>query len=79
MKVISLGYRLPQPALKKLHLSNARIALSASNIFTISEYKGDPEVFRDASSSQQRNISPNVTYLTPPQSRNYTFSLNLNF
>jgi TonB-linked SusC/RagA family outer membrane protein len=79
MKVISFGYRLPQPLLKKLHIANARIALSASNIFTISEYKGDPEVFRDATSSQQRNISPNVSYLTPPQSRNYTLSLNLNF
>ncbi|MDB5229829.1 MAG: putative outer membrane protein involved in nutrient binding [Chitinophagaceae bacterium] len=79
MKVVSFGYRLPQQLIKKLHISNARIALSASNIFTISEYKGDPEVFRDATSSQQRNVSPNVTYLTPPQSKNYTLSLNLNF
>jgi TonB-linked SusC/RagA family outer membrane protein len=79
MKVVSLGYRLPQQLLKKLHLTNARIALSASNVFTLSKYDGDPEVFRDAGSSQARNISPNVTYLTPPQSKNYTLSLNLNF
>jgi hypothetical protein len=79
MKVVSFGYRLPQAMLKKFHLTNARIALSASNVFTLSEYKGDPEVFRDASGSQARNISPNVSYLTPPQSRNYTLSLNLNF
>lgn len=79
LKVISIGYRLPQGLLRKLHASGGRIALSASNIFTISEFKGDPEVFRDATSSQQRNISPNVSYLTPPQSRNYTLSLNLNF
>ncbi|MBV9987336.1 MAG: TonB-dependent receptor, partial [Chitinophagaceae bacterium] len=69
MKVVSIGYRFPQQMLSKLHISNARIALSASNVFTISEYKGDPEVFRDATSSQQRNVSPNVTYLTPPQSK----------
>jgi TonB-linked SusC/RagA family outer membrane protein len=79
MKIVSFGYNLPQKLLKKMHLSNARIALSASNLFTISEYDGDPEIFRDAGSSQARNISPNVTYLTPPQSRNYTLSLNLNF
>jgi hypothetical protein len=79
MKVVSFGYRLPQQLLKKLHLTNARIALSASNVFTLSKYDGDPEVFRDAGSSQARNISPNVTYLTPPQSKNYTLSLNLNF
>jgi hypothetical protein len=74
-----LAYRLPQQLLKKFHLTNARIALSASNLFTLSKYDGDPEVFRDAGSSQARNISPNVTYLTPPQSKNYTLSLNLNF
>lgn len=79
MKVVSVGYRLPQTLLKKLHISNARIALSASNLITISKYEGDPEVFRDAGSSQARNISPNVTYLTPPQSKNYTLSLNVNF
>jgi TonB-linked SusC/RagA family outer membrane protein len=79
MKIVSFGYNLPQQLLKKLRLSNARIALSASNLFTISEYDGDPEIFRDAGSSQARNISPNVTYLTPPQSRNYTLSLNVNF
>lgn len=79
MKMVSFGYRLPQTLLRKLRLSGGRVALSASNVFTISAYDGDPEVFRDATSSQQRNISPNVTYLTPPQSKNYTLSLNLNF
>ena len=79
MKVISLGYRIPQNLTRKLHISNARLGLSAGNVFTLSDYKGDPEIFRDATSSQQRNISPNVTYLTPPQSRTYTLNLNLNF
>lgn len=79
MKVISFGYRLPQNLIRKLRIANARLGLSAGNVFTISEYKGDPEIFRDATSSQQRNVSPNVTYLTPPQSRTYTLNLNLNF
>jgi TonB-dependent starch-binding outer membrane protein SusC len=79
MKVISLGYRLPANLVRKLHLTNARFSLSASNVFTISSYDGDPEILRDLSSSQQRNLSPNVTYLTAPQSRNYTLNLNLTF
>lgn len=79
MKVVSFGYRIPKNIIKHLRLTNARLALSASNIFTLSKYDGDPEVLRDLSSSQQRNISPNVTYLTAPQSRNYTLSINLNF
>ena len=79
MKVVSFGYRLPQSFIRKVRLSNARVAFSASNLFTISKYDGDPEVLRDLSSSQQRNVSPNITYLTAPQSRNYTMSINLNF
>ncbi|HYC28211.1 MAG TPA: hypothetical protein VEB42_05330, partial [Chitinophagaceae bacterium] len=79
MKVISIGYRLPASLVKKVHLSNARIAFSVSNVFTITSYDGDPEIIRDLSSSQQRNLSANVSYLTAPQSRNYTLNLNLNF
>jgi TonB-linked SusC/RagA family outer membrane protein len=79
LKVVNFGYRLPQNLVRKLHLTNARIALSASNLFIITDYDGDPEILRDLGSSQQRNISPNVTYLTAPQSRNYTISINLNF
>jgi len=79
MKVVSAGYRLPVNFIRKLRMTNARIGFSASNLFTISKYDGDPEVLRDLSSAQQRNVSPNVTYLTAPQSRSYTVSINLNF
>jgi TonB-linked SusC/RagA family outer membrane protein len=79
MKVISAGFRLPDSFIRKLKMTNARIGLAATNIFTISNYDGDPEVLRDLSSAQQRNVSPNVTYLTAPQSRTFTLSLNLNF
>jgi TonB-linked SusC/RagA family outer membrane protein len=79
MKNISLGYNLPRDLISKIHLSTARLSFSATNIFTISEYDGDPEIFRDLGSAQQRNLSANVSYLTPPQSRSYTLALNLNF
>jgi TonB-dependent starch-binding outer membrane protein SusC len=79
LKNISLGYNLPRNLINKIRLSSARISFSATNVFTISEYDGDPEIFRDLGSSQQRNLSANVSYLTPPQSRSYTIGLNLNF
>ncbi|MDB5208260.1 MAG: putative outer membrane protein involved in nutrient binding [Flavisolibacter sp.] len=79
LKTISLGYNLPKSLVKYALLSGARLSFSATNIFTISSYDGDPEVFRDAGSAQARNLSPNVSYLTPPQSRSYTIQLNLNF
>lgn len=41
---LALSYRLPQKAMEKYGLSNAKIGLSATNIFTLSTYSGiDPE------------------------------------
>ncbi|MBO9635990.1 MAG: SusC/RagA family TonB-linked outer membrane protein [Chitinophagaceae bacterium] len=41
---ISLGYRLPKHLMERFSLSNAKIGLSATNVFTLSSYSGtDPE------------------------------------
>lgn len=43
------------------------------------KYSGEPEIMRDVDSAQKRNLSLNVTYLTPPQARTYTIGLSVNF
>ncbi|BAU51901.1 SusC/RagA family TonB-linked outer membrane protein [Mucilaginibacter gotjawali] len=44
LKTLSFSYSLPQPVVKKLNLQNIRFYVSAQNLFTITNYKGnDPE------------------------------------
>jgi hypothetical protein len=51
-----------------------------TNLFTITNFPGlDPEVVRDFENAQDRNMSPNVTYLTPPQERAFTLGINMSF
>lgn len=45
LKTISIGYNLPASLIKKMHISNLRLNLSAQNIVTWTKYSGmDPEV-----------------------------------
>ena len=75
---MTLGYNVPLG--KDSGLQNCRIAVNATNVFTITNFPGlDPEVVRDFENAQDRNMSPNVTYLTPPQERAFTLSISTNF
>lgn len=80
LRNISLGYNIPNVRIGKREVYSMRIAVSATNLFTITDFPGlDPEVVRDFEDPQDRNLSPNVTYLTPPQERSYNISININF
>jgi TonB-dependent starch-binding outer membrane protein SusC len=80
LRNISLGYNIPSPITEKLRLKNARVALSAMNLLTFTKFPGlDPEVVRDFDNQTDRNMSPNITYLTPPQEKSYNVSLNITF
>ncbi|GHU75715.1 SusC/RagA family TonB-linked outer membrane protein [Bacteroidia bacterium] len=74
LKNLSIGYNLPVWQKVKI-----RIYAQASNILTLKAYDGEPEIIRDMESSRDRNVSANVTYLSPPQARTFAFGLNLNF
>ncbi|MEQ1552819.1 MAG: TonB-dependent receptor [Ferruginibacter sp.] len=80
LREISLAYKLPKGLLQKTPFSNAKISLVGMNLLTFSKYPGaDPEITRDFQNSQDRNMSPNITFLTPTQAKSFVFSLNLNF
>jgi TonB-linked SusC/RagA family outer membrane protein len=72
LKNISLAYNLPS---KKVGwIKNAKVYVSATNLFTWTNYKGyDPEVSTTATSS----LSPGIDFGTVPQYR--TFSTGVNF
>jgi len=88
LKNVSLGYTLPVDLVKKVGLTNARVAFSAQNLLTITDYSGlDPEVSYFGGGGQTNNPSnprnPNTTagfdYGNYPTIKSYTFSVNLKF
>ena len=68
LKNLQLGYTLPSSFTDKLHISRARVYVSANNLLTLTPYTGyDPEV------------GGGVDYGNYPQSRTFMLGLNLNF
>ena len=78
LRNISAGYNVP---LNSKSVRFLRIGLSAGNLLTFANFPGwDPEIARDRTSDQQRNLGgTNLTYLTPPQEKSFTLSVNLGF
>jgi TonB-dependent starch-binding outer membrane protein SusC len=80
LREISLGYRISAATASRLHLKGARIFVTGMNLLTFSKYPGgDPEIARDFENPQDRNLSPNITYLTPPQQKTVVVGININF
>jgi TonB-dependent starch-binding outer membrane protein SusC len=80
LRSLSLGYNIPSSLLNKLKLATGKISISANNFLTLTKFTGlDPEISRDFENSTDRNMSPNITYLTAPQQKSFTFSLSVGF
>jgi TonB-linked SusC/RagA family outer membrane protein len=78
LKDLTIGYNLKPNIVHGIN--KIRIALTGTNLLTWTKYPGmDPEIFRDMENQQQRNLSANVTYLTPPQARTFSLSINVEF
>ncbi|MDF2186911.1 TonB-dependent receptor [Paraflavitalea sp. CAU 1676] len=80
LRELSLGYRFSAQSLSKLHLRGARIFVTGMNLLTFTKYPGgDPEIARDFENATDRNLSPNITYLTPPQQKSWVVGINVTF
>lgn len=74
LKNISLAYELPKSFLKETKL---RLSLSATNLFTITDYSGiDPESSNIGSAT---DTAQGIDYGAYPNSKTYTVGLNLTF
>ena len=68
LKNLQVGYTIPKKYTEKAHIQRARVYVSGSNLLTFTKYTGfDPEV------------GSGVDYGNYPQSRTWTFGMNLNF
>ncbi|MCC8172220.1 MAG: TonB-dependent receptor [Parabacteroides sp.] len=75
LKNLTIGYTLPAPALKKMHIRSLRFYASAQNLFTITGYSGfDPEVGTSRTDNRSSYGFDEITY---PQARTFTFGINL--
>ena len=70
LQELSLAYNFPTNLLKKVNISRARIFLSATNLFTITDWDGwDPEA--------EQGLSYSISGY--PTMKNYTLGLNFEF
>ena len=80
LRNVNINYQLPQYLTNMIGAERGSIAIGGTNLATFTKFGGlDPEVVRDFDNVKDRNLSVNISYLTPPQERSYTFSLNLTF
>ncbi len=69
IKIIQLGYNLPESVLEKVNMEKLRVFVTAENLFTITKYSGyDPEI-GGGTMSIDRGIYP--------QARSILFGVNL--
>jgi hypothetical protein len=75
LKSLSLGYTLPERLLRKMRCSNARVYVSADNIWTLTGYSGpDPEV-----STRNSVLTPGFDWSAYPRAWGVTGGLSLTF
>lgn len=76
LKTLTLGYTVPKIISEKFKLTNVKVYVSGTNLFTWTKYSGfDPEV----SSYEQSNLYPGVDYGAYPNARTITAGLNISF
>jgi TonB-dependent starch-binding outer membrane protein SusC len=77
---LTLGYTFKPWTTNNNNQIKLRIVGNITNFLTFTNYPGlDPEIARDFDNPADRNMSQNVTYLTPPQERTYNLSVYLTF
>jgi TonB-dependent starch-binding outer membrane protein SusC len=80
LRNLAFSYQIPNNLLNRLGLRTAALTLSGTNLLTFTKFPGlDPEIARDFDNVTDRNMSPNITYLTPPQERSFNFTINVGF
>jgi TonB-linked SusC/RagA family outer membrane protein len=79
-KNITLGYSLKSLFKGNKYLREARLSISAQNLFTITKFPGwDPEALGNYTTNVDRSLNQGITYLDVPQVRTIAAGLNLKF
>ena len=80
LRQLSVGYNLPATVTKSLKINSARFFVSGTNLWTKTDYMGDPEVNTLGTQvTGVPNISAGVDFYTIPQPKTFTVGLNVKF
>ncbi len=80
LKNLVLGYNLDASLIEKMGIQNLRLAISAQNLWTITDYPGtDPEASYQSSGAQNSNVNNGFEYGNYPNIKSVTFTLNFKF
>ena len=80
LRNVTLGYTFPKTKVKNWKLDGLRIYFVGTNLLTFTKFPGlDPEIARDFENATDRNMSPNISYLTPPQERTFSIGIDVQF
>ena len=74
MKNVTLSYQIPTKFLKNYHINSANVFVTATNLFTITNWPGlDPETLAPGVTYMGRNTDPY------PLSKSFSIGFNLQF
>jgi TonB-dependent starch-binding outer membrane protein SusC len=80
IKNLSLGYYIPKKFLARINLQSAKVYLSATNLWTLTNYSGfDPEVSSVSGTGIESNLGIGIDRGSYPQARTITVGLNMSF
>ncbi len=76
LKNVTLNYNLPASLLKKIKVSSARVYISGTNLWLLTDYSGyDPE----SQNQSVKNSQLGIDYAVQPQPRTIMAGININF
>ena len=83
LRSLRVGYNFPSSILKKVKLSNLAVYFQGTNLFTVTNYEGDPEVGigtgENSDASTLINIPGEFSLFSYPQFRGFSFGVNVGF
>jgi TonB-dependent starch-binding outer membrane protein SusC len=82
LKDVSFGYTIPKKFTQKVKIEKARLYFSGLNLLTWTNFPlYDPEVTAPNSNqtTTSQNIQQGIWYYSTPQSKSYTFGINITF
>lgn len=76
LNTLTVGYTVPKSIMRRAHISNLRVYVTAYNLYTWTSYTGfDPEV----DSRRNPPVTPGVDYSAYPKSRSFVGGINVTF
>lgn len=83
LRNLTLSYEVPSKVFDKLGLASLRVYATGQNLWTITEYRGDPEIGLGSAETAEPGdtgfVPGEFSLFSYPQTRSYTFGIEVGF